>query len=606
MASEDTKTAKSKRYDRQLRLWGEHGQEAMEEASICLLNASATGSETLKNLVLPGELSRPSSHADSPLRAPHIATPTSHPPAAPPPRVPGVGSFTIVDGHTVTESDLGNNFFLDASCVGKPRARCVTELLSELNEHVRGSYVEDSISVVLESRADFLHSFSMVIATQLPLLELRQVSAICRARSLPLLVVQSYGFMGYLRLDLGEHHVVETHPDHPFPDLRVLAPPPALLTLLASKYADIASLPNAAYSHVPYVVLLIKAVGAWRDANGGAMPTTYKQKKEVRALVEAFRRPGLPSDLNIEEALAAVNTSLNPATPSSSAAALLGSARGTLASRRAEQAAARSIDGGGDGRSAASPTPGGRGAGARAQLGFWLCAAAVDAFVKQEGAGSLPLIGTIPDMTSDTESYVALQTIYAQQAAADLAAVQAHLHEIARAEGLSAELVSPEALKIFGKNACAVQCVSYSAASAEFSPLAGAPPALAAAVGPALDDAASGGSLYLLYRAALAFSAERSRWPGGAAADAEADAGPLKQCLADVSRELGLGEKPAVGEDLLGEFCRWGGSEMHAVASVMGGIASQEAIKAATHQYTPLNNTFVFNGASGTTSTLTL
>ena len=46
--------AKKKRYDRQLRLWGEHGQTAMEESSICLLNASATGAETLKNLVLPG------------------------------------------------------------------------------------------------------------------------------------------------------------------------------------------------------------------------------------------------------------------------------------------------------------------------------------------------------------------------------------------------------------------------------------------------------------------------------------------------------------------------------------------------------------------------
>ena len=45
---------KQKRYDRQLRLWGEHGQAAMEECSICLLNGSATGTETLKNLVLPG------------------------------------------------------------------------------------------------------------------------------------------------------------------------------------------------------------------------------------------------------------------------------------------------------------------------------------------------------------------------------------------------------------------------------------------------------------------------------------------------------------------------------------------------------------------------
>ena len=33
--------AKTKRYDRQLRIWGPHGQQALEGARICLLNAGA-------------------------------------------------------------------------------------------------------------------------------------------------------------------------------------------------------------------------------------------------------------------------------------------------------------------------------------------------------------------------------------------------------------------------------------------------------------------------------------------------------------------------------------------------------------------------------------
>ena len=75
------------------------------------------------------------------------------------------------------------------------------------------------------------------------------------------------------------------------------------------------------------------------------------------------------------------------------------------------------------------------------------------------------------------------------------------------------------------------------------------------------------------------------------------------------TRDLGL--QPAssgcyVSDELLGEFCRWGGAEMHGVASVMGGIASQEVIKAVTHQYQPLNNTFIFNGHNGTTATFDL
>lgn len=49
---------KEKKYDRQLRLWAANGQAALEDAHIFLLNSGSgtVGVETLKNLVLPGEL----------------------------------------------------------------------------------------------------------------------------------------------------------------------------------------------------------------------------------------------------------------------------------------------------------------------------------------------------------------------------------------------------------------------------------------------------------------------------------------------------------------------------------------------------------------------
>lgn len=55
------------------RLWGDHGQTALESASVCLINATATGTEILKSLVLPG-----------------------------------IGSFTIVDGAVISGEDAGN------------------------------------------------------------------------------------------------------------------------------------------------------------------------------------------------------------------------------------------------------------------------------------------------------------------------------------------------------------------------------------------------------------------------------------------------------------------------------------------------------------------
>ncbi|CAN0330771.1 unnamed protein product, partial [Laminaria digitata] len=49
-----SRMATDNKYDRQLRLWGSGGQKALMEANVLLVNAGATGTETLKNLVLPG------------------------------------------------------------------------------------------------------------------------------------------------------------------------------------------------------------------------------------------------------------------------------------------------------------------------------------------------------------------------------------------------------------------------------------------------------------------------------------------------------------------------------------------------------------------------
>jgi len=127
----DRPDSKSKRYDRQIRIWGAEGQQRLESSRIALLNCSPTGAETLKNLVLGG-----------------------------------IASFTIVDGNKVTAWDLGNNFLVDQSRIGQSRAQAVTDLLKEMNDSVSGSYVEDTPEQLLESRPEFLAGYDLVIATQ--------------------------------------------------------------------------------------------------------------------------------------------------------------------------------------------------------------------------------------------------------------------------------------------------------------------------------------------------------------------------------------------------------------------------------------------------------
>lgn len=52
--------------------------------------------------------------------------------------------------------------------------------------------------------------------------------------------------------------------------------------------------------------------------------------------------------------------------------------------------------------------------------------------------------------------------------------------------------------------------------------------------------------------------------------------------------------------------CRFGASELHSIASIIGGCAAQEVIKVITHQYVPINNTYIFNGITCTSETYEL
>lgn len=44
-------------------------------------------------------------------------------------------------------------------------------------------------------------------------------------------------------------------------------------------------------------------------------------------------------------------------------------------------------------------------------------------------------------------------------------------------------------------------------------------------------------------------------------------------------------------------------SELHTIAAIIGGTASQEIVKILTRQFVPLNNTFIYNGVAGVSAT---
>lgn len=106
----------------------------------------------------------------------------------------------------------------------------------------------------------------------------------------------------------------------------------------------------------------------------------------------------------------------------------------------------------------------------------------------------------------------------------------------------------------------------------------------------------------MAFRAAGKFQAEHGRLPGDRNDEAQADFENLKTVALKLLEELELDPEEVGLDEYLKETCRFGGSQIHNTAAFIGGVASQEIIKLVTKQWHPVDNTFVYNGITGTSA----
>lgn len=198
--------------------------------------------------------------------------------------LPGVGRFTIVDGKKVTAEDIGNNFFLDKDSLNQSRGSVATRLLLELNPEVRGDCVDESPEQVMNNRPDFFTSFDLVIATEIGEKTLATLSKSLWHANVPMMVVKAFGLLGYIRLQVCEHTVIESHPDNILEDLRLDFPFQNLKDFMEAQNME--SMSKNEYMHVPYVVILYKYLEEWKKSHDGKMPQNYKEKREFREIIQ--------------------------------------------------------------------------------------------------------------------------------------------------------------------------------------------------------------------------------------------------------------------------------------------------------------------------------
>ena len=525
---------KAQRYDRQLRLWGDHGQNALESSRICLINASATGTELLKNLVLPG-----------------------------------VGSFTIIDTKRITQSDLGNNFFVASDVLDANRGKVTLSLLKELNLDVRGEAIDDNFESILSTSPDFFLQFSVVIATELPEDKQLWLSRELWKSSIPLVIVGVYGLMGYIRIAVQEHEIIESHPDNYHEDLRLDCPFPALQNHVDSINLD--TLDDTQHGNVPFLIILSKYLQSWKNSHGGSIPVSYREKREFKEIIKAgirLNEDGVTIDEeNFDEAIKNVNSTILTTCIPSAVQSLLESTSCTCITPESTE--------------------------------FWLLARALREFVACEGRGQLPLRGSIPDMTSSSDMYVELQRVYQTKARGDMEAVASHLSELLISIGKPTNAISEENIKLFCRNCAFLQVLHYRPLEEELQT-----PSMKGLCA-ILDNPDSDLVYYVLLRAAHQFYSVHKVYPGTEEGQFDLDVSHMKSIAGSLLHKWGL-SACSIRDDYIIEFCRYGGGEIHAVSAFIGGVAAQEVIKLITHQFVPLNNTLIYNATTSTTVTVVL
>ena len=677
--------ATTDKYDRQLRLWGAQGQRALAATTVVLVNATAAGTETLKNLVLPG------------VGAVHVVDGADGP--AVPESIPGTlqsegegegdgegdgdgdGDGAGEDGSVPPSPAFSNFFVFDdrqgpaapgspaLGTVGCPsRAEIACRHLTELNPDVAGSHTtvpslsSANYGLLLDEIASRVGSGSapslLLVASDLTPPPLLALSRAAWDRSIPLLIVRTCGLVGTIRLQVEAHPVVESKPDSAVPDLRLADPTgssfPGLRALADG--TDLASLSDADHSHVPYVILLLKALQRWRteagreaiaaDPGGNDLlagevrrPRTQDEKEAFRRTIRSMAR-NYANELNFQEAHADAYLAYAERDLPWEVQDLLSEVTAdTLAASIARSGGAEDEGGtGGNTSASVSMSVGGGRRGDRA-VRFDLLLLSLKRFLEKSGGSWPPLEGSIPDMTAATGPYIALQEAYRNRAEEDRAAMRSIAADVvseqrARAgRGSAVPDVTDEDTATFCRNVHNLRRVGTRSYVEEWE--SHGPGAAAAAPGgedcpmitPQEEEIRSDLVVatmdpyevpehtpllwHIALRAVDAFREKRGRYPGtpldASAAALETDAADVQSLIGPIASSMGLAETDLVRSVLLGgsmahakELTRYGNAELHNVASVLGGVASQEAVKIITGQYVPLDNTYVYNGIAGT------
>lgn len=211
--------------------------------------------------------------------------------------------------------------------------------------------------------------------------------------------------------------------------------------------------------------------------------------------------------------------------------------------------------------------------------------------------GSLPVRGSIPDMAADTKSFIAIQQIYQKQAQSQWEAIYRRASQMSRSLGQPQDIITEPEVKLFCKHANELSVIRGSCIAEEYQ-------SNNLDISSYLEDPDSLMFYYVILRGLERFVSELNAYPGQFDDQVEPDVLKLKTIIGKLLSEWGCSS--LLGDERIHEICRYGGAELHAISSILGGCVAQEVIKLITHQYKPLSNTFIYDAITCNSASFTL
>ena len=539
------------KYDRQTRLWGE-GQILISSSHILCLNSDSTASEILKNLILSG-----------------------------------IGEVTIVDNTLINEKDLEINFFINNDEINKVRSEIIKKNLFELNNDVKVNHINESIESFINNPNLDINKYDILLSTNLPNSLNEKLYELAEKNNKRLFIIKNNGLFNMIKLYENYHGNMKLRlMDNPISDFRLSNPWEELINY--AKSFDFEKMDDIDYTHIPYFIILIKALLIYRERKNDLFcnPKTKNEKEEFKNIIKSFIRQNVEAE-NFDEAFKYsyyCNADKNNLIDYK-----LDFIFNTLKSNKLEDLLSKSND---------------------IMKIFFIYFTALKEYYNEKK--TLPLCGNIPDMTSSTKNFIELKKIYNSKAENDRKEMKKYIDKILLENNFNNkenilkminEITEDKVdfIDILNKNWPQVSLFIYPNYKEEEK-----------GINLNEDDLDEDFKkinfiYYLLFRASEKFFEKYKRYPG-TEEKFEDDIPKLKELL--LNEEKLFVKKPFEEidnfdrkDDYIYEFCRMGKAYVPPCISIISSIASQEIIKMITYQFETVNNTIIYDGVAVTLST---